>query len=68
METSPDCDLAISLSLTLLLVCSNAWVAKSLVRSLEWQNIPPAQIPNAEAIVVLGGATKSALPPDQLLI
>jgi uncharacterized SAM-binding protein YcdF (DUF218 family) len=55
--------IAISLSLILLLVCSNAWVAKSLVRSLEWQNIPAAQIPNAEAIVVLGGATKSAIWP-----
>jgi uncharacterized SAM-binding protein YcdF (DUF218 family) len=55
--------IAITLSLTLLLVCSNAWVAKSLVRSLEWQNIPPATVPSAEAIVVLGGATKSAFPP-----
>ncbi len=54
---------AISWALILLLLCSNAWVAKSLVRSLEWQNIPPAQLPTAEAIVVLGGATKSAFPP-----
>lgn len=55
--------IAIALALTLLLFCSNAWVAKYLVRSLEWQNIPLAQIPTAEAIVVLGGATKSAFPP-----
>ncbi|TAF09265.1 MAG: YdcF family protein [Nostocales cyanobacterium] len=55
--------ICISLSLTLLLVCSNAWVAKNLVRSLEWQNIPAAEIPQAEAIVVLGGATKSAIWP-----
>jgi uncharacterized SAM-binding protein YcdF (DUF218 family) len=55
--------IAISLSLALLLVCSNAWVAKSLVRSLEWQNIPAVQIPNAEAIVVLGGATRSPTWP-----
>lgn len=54
---------AIALSLILLLFSSNAWVAKSLVRSLEWQNLPPAEMPNAQAIVVLGGATKSALPP-----
>ncbi|MBD2383992.1 YdcF family protein [Cylindrospermum sp. FACHB-282] len=54
---------AIAFALTLLLSCSNAWVAKSLVRSLEWQNLPPAPMPNAEAIVVLGGATKSAFPP-----
>jgi uncharacterized SAM-binding protein YcdF (DUF218 family) len=55
--------IAVSLSLIVLLFCSNAWVAKYLVRSLEWQNIPPAQLPTAEAIVVLGGATKSAFPP-----
>ncbi|MBE9250007.1 YdcF family protein [Dolichospermum sp. LEGE 00240] len=55
--------IAISLSLALLLVCSNTWVAKSLVRSLEWQNTPTAQIPNAEAIVVLGGATRSPTWP-----
>jgi len=55
--------IAISLSLAVLLLSSNAWVAKSLVRSLEWQNIPGTQIPNAEAIVVLGGATKSATWP-----
>lgn len=53
----------ISLSLTLLLVCGNAWVAKNLVRSLEWQNIPMTEIPQAEAIVVLGGATKSGIWP-----
>ncbi|MDP5339421.1 MAG: YdcF family protein, partial [Nodularia sp. (in: cyanobacteria)] len=55
--------IAISLALSLLLVCSNAWVAKSLVRSLEWQHLPSNPVPNAEAIVVLGGATKSAYPP-----
>ncbi|AFY42981.1 YdcF family protein [Nostoc sp. PCC 7107] len=54
---------AIAFSLSLLLFCSNAWVAKALVRSLEWQNLPPQQMPNAEAIVVLGGATKSAFFP-----
>lgn len=54
---------AITLALIMLLVGSNGWVSRSLVRSLEGQNIPPAELPNAEAIVVLGGATKPALPP-----
>jgi uncharacterized SAM-binding protein YcdF (DUF218 family) len=53
----------ISLSLIVLLLGSNGWVAKNLVRSLEWQNIPSGDIPQAEAIVVLGGATKSAIWP-----
>ncbi|MDJ0620885.1 MAG: YdcF family protein [Calothrix sp. MO_192.B10] len=53
----------ISFALILLLVSSNGWVSKFFVRSLEWQNIPPAELPTAEAMVVLGGATKSAFPP-----
>lgn len=50
-------------ALMILLVGSNSWVARSLVRSLEWQNIPSGSLPNTEAIVVLGGATKPAFPP-----
>ncbi len=53
---------AISMSLTLLLVGGNGWVSRQVVRSLEWQNIP-SELPNTEAIVVLGGSTKPALPP-----
>ncbi|MBW4562660.1 MAG: YdcF family protein [Mojavia pulchra JT2-VF2] len=55
--------IAIVSALILLLFCSNSWISHLLVRSLEWQNIPSAQIPNAEAIVVLGGATKSNFWP-----
>jgi len=54
---------ALALALTILLVGSNGWVSRFLVRSLEWQNLPHAELPNAEAIVVLGGATKPAIPP-----
>jgi len=54
---------SITLALIILLVGSNGWVSRFLVRSLEWQNIPHAKLPNAEAIVVLGGATKPAIPP-----
>lgn len=39
---------------------SNAWVATELVQSLEWQNLPPQPMPEAEAIVVLGGSTRPA--------
>jgi uncharacterized SAM-binding protein YcdF (DUF218 family) len=55
--------LCMALSLVILLFCSNAWVSRWLVRSLEWQNIPSTQLSPREAIVVLGGATKSAFPP-----
>ena len=52
-----------ALALIVLLFGGNGWVSRELVRSLEWQNIPPAQLPQAEAIVVLGGGTKPAFPP-----
>jgi uncharacterized SAM-binding protein YcdF (DUF218 family) len=55
--------LPIATALIILLLGSSGWVSKSLVRSLEWQNLPPAQIPQAEAIIVLGGGVKSASPP-----
>jgi uncharacterized SAM-binding protein YcdF (DUF218 family) len=52
-----------AIALFVLLFCSNAWVSRFLVRSLEWQNIPSSELPTAQAIVVLGGATKSAYEP-----
>ncbi|EFA69943.1 YdcF family protein [Cylindrospermopsis raciborskii] len=53
----------IGISLAILIISGNGWVSKSLVASLEWQNIPLEKIPQAEAIVVLGGATKPAAWP-----
>jgi len=50
-------------ALLVLLLSSNTWVANSLVQSLEWQQIPQGALPTADAIVVLGGATKSKFPP-----
>lgn len=54
--------MALLSALLILLLTSNGWVTRSLVRSLEYQNIP-TELPNAEAIVVLGGATKPAISP-----
>ena len=55
--------LPVVLALIVLLLGSNSWVANSLVQSLEWQHIPVGKLPTADAIVLLGGATKSAFPP-----
>lgn len=52
-----------SLALLVLLLGSNSWVANGLVQSLEWQQLPPKTLPTADAIVLLGGSTKSAFPP-----
>ncbi|MBW4508582.1 MAG: YdcF family protein [Scytonematopsis contorta HA4267-MV1] len=54
---------SIAIALILLLISGNAWVSHNLVRSLEWQYVTKGELPQAEAIVVLGGATKSPLPP-----
>ena len=48
----------ITLALLAIIIPSNGWVSLRMVKSLEWQNLPAANLPQAEAIVVLGGATK----------
>ncbi|WP_299024731.1 YdcF family protein [uncultured Thermanaerothrix sp.] len=47
----------------LLWLGGNRWVAYSLARSLEWRYLPPDEIPQAEAIVVLGGGTEAPSYP-----
>ena len=54
------------LALIVLLIGSNRWVSYGLVRSLEWQNLPPKTLPQAEVIVVLGGGTESGDYPRQM--
>ena len=52
-----------SLSLLVLLTMSSGAVASALLRSLEWQNIPTDPLPQADAIVVLGGAVRAKETP-----
>ncbi len=47
----------------LLWLAGNRWVALSLARSLEWQYLPQTNLPQADAIVLLGGSTEPALYP-----
>jgi uncharacterized SAM-binding protein YcdF (DUF218 family) len=54
---------ALLLALAVIWIGGNRWVATGLVRSLEWQYLPPETLPQAEAIVVLGGGTQPALYP-----
>lgn len=53
----------IGLALIVLLISSSAVAADALVRSLEFQYVTQSDLPEADAIVVLGGATESATPP-----
>lgn len=53
----------IALALIILLLSSNTWVSEAIIRSLEWQHLPVAELPQAEAIVILGGSTAPASLP-----
>lgn len=41
----------------------NGWVTGALLKSLEWQYLPSAEMPEAQAIVILGGGTHPAMYP-----
>lgn len=51
------------IALALLWLGGNRYVAGEVVQSLEWRYLPPAEIPRAEAIVILGGGTSPAEYP-----
>jgi len=48
------------------MIGGNHWVSFWLAKSLEWQYLPMRDIPTADAIVVLGGATEPAQFPALL--
>lgn len=54
-------------SLVVLWLGGNRWVALTLMRSLEWQYLPPEQIPQADVIVTLGGGTQPLDYPRQIV-
>lgn len=54
---------AIALALFVLCITSNPTVSRKFVSSLEHRYFPPEPMPEADAIVVLGGATEPQLPP-----
>ena len=54
-------------ALTVLFIAGNRWIAFSLTRSLEWQHLPPAEIPPAEVVVVLGGGTEPSQSPRPIV-
>ena len=53
----------ISAALIILFLSGNTRVSNWLAQSLEWQNIPKAELPTADAIVVLGGGIRSKAYP-----
>ncbi len=59
--------ICVLVSLVILLIASNSWVATTLTRALEWQYLPSETYPQTAVIVVLGGTTGSAIYPRQLV-
>jgi uncharacterized SAM-binding protein YcdF (DUF218 family) len=57
----------IVVALVLLYLGSSRWVAYSLVRSLETQHVPTQPLPDAGAIVVLGGGSRSGDAPRPMV-
>lgn len=53
----------VGLTLMVLMLGGNGWLSATLLRSLEFRHMPPNPIPRADAIVVLGGATRPQVPP-----
>jgi uncharacterized SAM-binding protein YcdF (DUF218 family) len=54
-------------ALILLWFGGNSWVSVSIRRTLEWQYLPPDQLPEVDAVVVLGGATEPVQYPRRLV-
>ena len=53
----------IALAFIILVTASNVGISNRLVASLERQYLPQPDLPQAEAIVILGGATRNNEPP-----
>jgi uncharacterized SAM-binding protein YcdF (DUF218 family) len=53
----------VSLAIVTLLLASNSWSTNLMLQSLERQHVPQGELPTAEAIVMLGGATTSKSYP-----
>jgi len=60
---------ALGLSIIVLLIlflAGNRLVSASLAKNLEWRYLPPAEMPRAEVIVLLGGGTEAADYPRNM--
>ncbi|MEM9539213.1 MAG: YdcF family protein [Cyanobacteria bacterium P01_E01_bin.42] len=53
----------IALALLILLLSGNGWVSNAIVQSLEWKYLPEGELPQADAIVLLGGSLRPISPP-----
>jgi len=63
LRISLGCNLA---ALAILALLGNSFIERALFLPLEMRNLPPRQNPAADAIVVLGGVTEPAFPPQPM--
>jgi uncharacterized SAM-binding protein YcdF (DUF218 family) len=61
------CRACFGLAMATLLVCGNGWVVGALTKRLEWQNLPPNPVPQADCILILSGGTRSRIPPRPII-
>lgn len=50
-------------SFFIIFLASNKYVAYSFARTLEWKNLPNADLPKSDVIIILGGATEPQIAP-----
>ncbi len=59
--------MTIIVTIALIWIGGNTWVADSLTRALEWQYLPSEETPHAEVIVLLSGGTEPAQYPRNIV-
>jgi len=59
--------LPVAIAFAVLFLASTAAANNALIHSLEWRHVPDGDLPAAEAIVLLGGCTKSQEPPRPMV-
>ena len=55
------------IALAVLCLTGNSLVAGALLRPLEMRHVPPGSLSSTDAIVVLGGCTEAAFPPQPMV-
>jgi uncharacterized SAM-binding protein YcdF (DUF218 family) len=56
-------NLLIVMTVVILWLSSTSVISNALAKSLEWQYLPPKEVPISDVVVVLGGGTEAAIYP-----
>src|SRR5213078_3066045 len=50
-------------ALGMIMLCGNGWLVGAMTRHLEWQNLTPDPVPQADCILILSGGLAPRIPP-----